>query len=269
MEMESDTRFGRSGMAQHDRWGTEKHDRGIWNLKDSLSPRDRALSAAPSGGSMNKFRNFLLESLPEESRKKLLENVVYTTIPENKYIFREGDPADYICIIQTGKVKLSHFDSEGRENIVMFLSENDTIWESLFLYEGRFPYSAVTVTKTRLCRIYKESFLHILDNPRASLEIIAMLSRKLHDANERNRLLTVRDPTARVAGFLLYHMERNRGSTLHYSLEEIASAISLRMETVSRRLTVLQSRGVLQRKGRGILKILDEAALRDIYEAGE
>ena len=112
---------------------------------------------------MNRLRNFLLDNLPLESRRKLLENVVYTTIPANKYIFREGQDADYICVIQKGKVKLSHLDANGRESIIMLLSENDTIWESLFLYEGKFPYSAVTLTETRLCRIYRENFIHILD----------------------------------------------------------------------------------------------------------
>ena len=150
---------------------------------------------------MSRLRNFLLDNLPLESRKKLLENVVYTTIPANKYIFQEGQEADYICVIQRGKVKLSHVDANGRESIIMLLSENDTIWESLVLYEGKFPYSAVTMTETRLCRIYRENFIHILDNPHAALEIVTMLSRKLHDANARSQLLATQDPGARVAGF--------------------------------------------------------------------
>ena len=214
---------------------------------------------------MARLRNFLLENLPEESRKKLLKNVVYTTIPANKYIFREGQDADYICIIQKGKVKLSHVDAEGRENIIMLLSENDTIWESLFLYDGKFPYSAVTMTETRLCRIYRENFIHIMDNPQAALEIITMLSRKLHDANERNQLLATQDPAARVAGFLLYHMDRSADDVLNYSLEDIAASICLRPETVSRKLSRFQADGLIVREGRGRLRIVDAPRLQWVF----
>ena len=57
---------------------------------------------------MSRLRNFLLDNLPLESRRKLLENVVYITIPANKYIFREGQDANYICVIQRGKSWHSH-----------------------------------------------------------------------------------------------------------------------------------------------------------------
>ena len=214
---------------------------------------------------MSRLRNFLLDNLPLESRKKLLENVVYTTIPANKYIFQEGQDADYICVIQRGKVKLSHVDANGRESIIMLLSENDTIWESLFLYEGKFPYSAVTMTETRLCRIYRENFIHILDNPHAALEIVTMLSRKLHDANARSQLLATQDPGARVAGFLLYHMDRGADDVLRYKLEDIASSIGLRPETVSRKLSALQAQGLVAREGRGMLRILDAPGLQMLF----
>lgn len=215
---------------------------------------------------MRQFRNFLLENLPDESREQLLQNVVYTTIPQNRYIFQEGEPADHICIIRRGKVKLSHIDSEGRENIVMLLSENDTIWESLFLYEGVFPYSAVTLTETQICRIYRENFGHILDNPKAALEIVAMLSRKLHDANERNQVLATQDSEARVAGFILYHLERNPVLVQEYRLEDIAASIGLRSETVSRKISQLQKEGIIERIGKGKLRILDPVRLQEIYK---
>ncbi len=215
------------------------------------------------------FRDFLLENLPEESRQKLLENVSFTTYPAGRYVFREGEPADHIVVITQGMVKLFHTDADGHENIVMLLSENDTIWENLFLYEGTFPYSAITLTKTRLCRIYRENFLHILDNPAASLQIVSMLSRKLHDANQRVQVLSTQDPSARIAGFLLMLLERHPDGLLVLRLEDIASSIGLRMETISRKLGQMQTEGLVQREGKGRLRIKNAEALRRIYQDEE
>ena len=218
--------------------------------------------------SMEGFNSFLLECLPMASRKKLLEHVVFRTVPANKYIFEEGQPADYICILLSGRVKLSRIDPGGRENIVMILSEKDTIWESLFLYGGVFPYSAITMTDTRIGKIYRDQFIHILDNQEASLQIITLLSRKLHDANQRNIILATQDPLSRLAGFLLYTAERTEQKELYLRLEEIAATIGLRMETVSRKLKILQEKGLVRRTGNGRLELLEEAALREIFQQG-
>ncbi len=220
---------------------------------------------ADSRSVVYRFRDFLLENLPEESRRKLLENVSFTTYPANRYVFREGEPADHIVVISRGMVKLFHTDADGHENIVMILSENDTIWENLFLYEGTFPYSALTLTETRLCRIYRENFLHILDNPAASLQIVSMLSRKLHDANQRVQVLSTQDPSARIAGFLLMLYERHPDGMLALRLEDIASSIGLRMETISRKLGQMQAEGLILREGKGRLRIKNAEALRQIY----
>lgn len=215
---------------------------------------------------MEGFNSFLLECLPLESRKKLLKDVVFRTVPANKYIFEEGQSADYICIILSGRVKLSRMDGDGRESIVMWLSEKDTIWESLFLYGGVFPYSAITLTDTRVGKIYRDHFVHILDNSEASLQIITLLSQKLHDANQRNIILSTPDPLSRIAGFLLYSAERTKDGELHLRLEDIAATIGLRMETVSRKLKTLQQQGFIRRTGNGRLRLEDETSLREIFQ---
>lgn len=231
-----------------------------------MNEADRVLAGQPyRERGMGGFGSFLLEYLPEESRQKLLEGVVFRTVPKNKFIFEEGQSADYICVILSGRVKLSRFDAEGRESIVMILSEHDTIWESLFLYGGVFPYSAVTMTDVRVGKIYLRNFYHILDNREAALQIVTLLSRKLHDANERNLILSTQDPLSRIAGFLLYSAERSEDGELKLRLEDIAAANGLRMETVSRKLKLLREAGIVRRSGNGKLRILRESALREIF----
>ena len=82
-----------------------------------------------------------------------------------------------------------------------------------------------------------------------ALRVIGLLSRKLHNANERNLLLTVTDPGARIAGFLLYRSKRSASDTVTLRLGEIAASIHLRPETVSRRLKELERQGLIKRIG--------------------
>ena len=197
--------------------------------------------------------------------RKLLSEARPLTIAPHAYVFREGDPADYICFIKTGQIKLSHINPQGKEDILLFVSGEDFIWDDGFLRQGRFFCSAIAMTETCLYRINRDPFLEALKDPEASLEIIRLMSAKLQAANERRQLVATSDPLARVAGFLLYHLEQGRDACICFHLEEIASSISLRMETVSRKLGELQTRQLIHREGKGKIRILDAEGLRLLY----
>ena len=49
-------------------------------------------------------------------------------------------------------------------------------------------------------------------------------------------------------------------------MDEIAEKINLRMETVSRKLKQLERDGIIKRKGKGKLQILDYAKLNAIFD---
>ncbi|MCR4904159.1 MAG: Crp/Fnr family transcriptional regulator [Butyrivibrio sp.] len=209
----------------------------------------------------------LLREMPEELQQYMESRVEVVNLSKNDYVFREGEDAEYISIILDGQVKLSRFDAEGRENIIMILYSHDTIWESMFLENSTFPYSAVALTDVTFCKIYNNDFSRVLKNPNAAMRIVLLLSRKLHDANVRNVLLATRDPKARVAGFLLYRRDRSSDNVIELRLEDIAASIGLRLETVSRKLGELQDDMIIERAGRGKLKIVDYDGLREIYES--
>ena len=211
-------------------------------------------------------QNVLGGTLSEPARERLLEDARELTLSAGEYIFREGEKAGDIYIIEAGQVKLSHIDAEGRENTLMFLSGSDTIWENLFLYQGTFPFSAITMTKTKLYRVSRERILEILDEPQVAMQIIAMLSKKLHDANERAQILATKDPLARLARFFLYHLERGGEPLLLFHLEEIASSISLRIETVSRKMTELQKMELVRRTGHGKILIINPEGLKNLCQ---
>ncbi|MCR4955125.1 MAG: Crp/Fnr family transcriptional regulator [Lachnospiraceae bacterium] len=208
----------------------------------------------------------LLENLPEEVQEKLIKNSEHITYQRGSYLFEEGQQVDSVMVILSGRVKLSRIDVLGRENIIMILSDQDTIWESMFLGDCEYHYSAVALTKVSIVKIHKNDFIKIAEDPEMSMRIIMMLSRKLHDANERNMLLATKDPTARLAGFLLYTVERSHDRDVALKLEDIAAVINLRAETVSRKFQMLEQSGAIKRLGHGQIRVLDRDVLRDVYQ---
>lgn len=222
----------------------------------SVLKNERAMAAGAkeSGEELNEgIEGLLMDYSKQESIKK------------NSYLFSEGEAVDSICIIRKGRVKLCRYDSLGREQIVTILSDNDIIWEGMFLDGSIYPYSAVCLTNASICRIHRDDFSKIVNDPVAAMNTIVLLSKKLHDANERNMLLSTKDPMARLAGFLMYRVDRSTDEDVVLKLDDIAASVNLRTETVSRKLRELEKMNFIERLGHARIRVLDRDALRDIY----
>ena len=197
--------------------------------------------------------------------ESLMEHAELENLKKNSYLFREGEPVDSICIIRKGRVKLCRNDSLGREQIVTILSDHDIIWEGMFLEGSIYPYSAMCLTNATICQIHRDDFKKVVNDPAAAMNTIILLSKKLHDANERNMLLSTKDPKARLAGFLMYRVDRSTGDDVILKLDDIAASVSLRTETVSRKLREMEKSGLIERLGHARIRVLDRDTLRDIY----
>lgn len=209
-----------------------------------------------------------LEGLPDRQKQELMEGALHRDYRKGQFLFHEDEKVDSLFIIRKGSVKLSTWDSEGREQIVGIFADNDVIWEGMFLEESRYPYSAVCLKTTRICRIRREDFERVVSDTAVALKVIGMLSRKLHDANARNLLLSTSEPKARIAGFLLYRREHTADPILVLRLDEIAASLAMRPETVSRKLKELSKDGLIKKHGQSGFEILDAEGLRECFYNG-
>ena len=95
------------------------------------------------------------------------------------------------------------------------------------------------------------------EHPDAAMGLIRMVCTELDDAEEKAMMLGIRDPRRRVAQYLLLRDERCMGTEIHLGLEDIAASVGLRPETVSRAISSLSKERLVERVGRGRLRIID------------
>ena len=207
-----------------------------------------------------------LAGLPAAKQALLMERAARLSYPREASLFREGDAVDAVYILHRGKVKLSTFDADGREQIVGIFTGGDLIWEGVLMEGSRFPYDGICLTEVDCCRLSRADFERTIEDPAIALRVIGLLSKKLHDANQRNLLLSKADPTARLAGFLVQRSQHISSDTVTLRLDDIAGSISLRAETVSRKLKELERMGAVKKAGQSSIRILDLEKLKEISE---
>mgnify|MGYP002521088430 CR=1 FL=1 len=216
-----------------------------------------------------KLHPSFIEELNEDTRKKILDRMIFSTYEKGEALFQEGEKADCLYIIRQGNVKLSTYDGEGKEQIVSIFSPGDTIWVAVFLKEKKesvYPYNGICLDDAVVGKMLREDFESLIQDTHSALEIIALLSKKLSDANERNLILSVSDPKAKIARLFLYRLNHITGDVVKLKLEDIAAHVSLRPETVSRKLGELMNEGIIEKVGQSSFRILDFERLVDISQ---
>ena len=79
-------------------------------------------------------------------------------------------------------------------------------------------------------------------------------------------MLSSKSPESRLIRLLLYYGKRTENTLVQLKLNDIAASLSLRPETVSRKLHKLMKEGLIERAGRGKIRILNYDALQDKLE---
>ena len=189
--------------------------------------------------------------LEEEGLRRLNEAADHMTFSAGDVLVREGDPATHLFNITAGDVRVHKLLSDGRRQIVGFLSPGDF----LGLATGdRYAFSAEALRTGSACRFRKADYRRILgEMPELEHALLDRAAHELKAAHDQMLLLGRKTAMERLASFLvnLSGQARRAGGdgrmlALPMTRAEIADYLGLTTETVSRNTTRLKTRGVIR-----------------------
>jgi CRP/FNR family transcriptional regulator, dissimilatory nitrate respiration regulator len=210
----------------------------------------------------------LFAGLEEPHLRKIQEISRVVEYSRRDVLFREGETAEGIFVLLSGRVKIYKLSPDGKEHILHVVRPGQAFAEAAVFMPGGYPAYAEALQKSRTLVLPKGPFLELLrQEPAISLNIIATLSRYLKQFADRIEDLSLKDVSARVARwFVSTSQEKGRDFwDLEITKGELASQVGTVSETLSRTLRKFQDAGWLQVRGR-FVKILDKAALLAVAE---
>jgi CRP/FNR family transcriptional regulator, nitrogen fixation regulation protein len=170
-----------------------------------------------------------------------------TRYGKDEEIYGESEPADCIYEVISGAVRSYKVLSDGRRQICAFHLPTD-----IFGFENgghyRFTAEAIVETTARVVRRHSLEYVAATD-VRVTHNLLSMTARNLLHAEDHMLLLGRKTSLERVAAFLLEMDHRLTGAgmiALPMSRRDIADYLGLTLETVSRALSYLRERGILE-----------------------
>lgn len=211
----------------------------------------------------------VFRELPEEARRDLVGRSTVRDFPKAAVLAHTGDPIRSVLVVISGKIKTFRTDAEGEEYLLDVLHDGEAVWHAIFREDHVYHCTIAALTEVRACLIPRDAFYELIEEyPTMAMGLILTIGGKLVEAEDRIMTLGIRDPRRRLAGYLLDRDRRCIGPSINLRLDDIASSVGLRPETVSRTITAFEREGLVMRQGRGKLQVRDRTGLRTVSEAG-
>ncbi|MBL8709044.1 MAG: Crp/Fnr family transcriptional regulator [Rhodospirillaceae bacterium] len=99
-----------------------------------------------------------------------------TTHPKKATVYRQGDAADAVYYIETGKVQLTVVSAQGKEGVIAMLEPGEFFGEGCLAGQPSNMASATTTARSKIVRIEKAAMIRVLrDQPEMAEMFMAFL----------------------------------------------------------------------------------------------
>ncbi len=211
----------------------------------------------------------LFHGLSREQLEEVVDITVDQTVQKGQTVFSEGEEAAGFYVVVSGQVKIFKLSSEGKEQILHFVTQGESFGEVPVFTGGNFPANAETIERSRLFFFPRAVFLELIrKDPSLAMNMLADLSRRLRRFTQLVEELSLKEVPSRLAAYLLYLSERENGSgdlELSITKGQLASLLGTIPETISRILGKMSGQDIIQVQGRKIT-IMKRRKLEDLAE---
>lgn len=206
----------------------------------------------------------LFSSLSPQDLSTVSNLFIEEGFEKDDYVFTEGDPPDWLCIVKEGTIKMVKHSPSGREMIISIMTAGDVIGEVAVFDGGPYPATAQGMGDGSLLKMQKKEFIYLLKRyPSVALQIIGDLGGKLRAALNVARELRGERVEGRIAMVLL-KLAKKVGTpveggvmlTIPITRQDVADMVGSTIETTIRVISRFKKEGIIRdSKGRMIIDV--------------
>lgn len=191
-----------------------------------------------------------LEKLTQEKRSKKFN--------KKDTVFFEGDYPNFLYFVNSGKIKTSKMNKDGKDFITGLYSEGDFFGYLEMIKESNYTETASALENSELTMVPREDFLKLLySSKEVSTKFIKMLAGSMAEKQEELLNLAYDTVRKRVADSLLklnekYNTQNDPNFSMSISRDDLAAIVGTATESVIRTLSEFKADGYINIKGSNI-----------------
>lgn len=174
-----------------------------------------------------------------------------TSYKRGQILFQEGSKPQGIYCINTGKIKVYKYASDGKEQIIRIAKPGDFVGYCSLMSGARYPVSAAAIEESTVCLVPKDNILSLFrDNQNFSDGMMQLLCSTIETSYEKMADLAYKPVKGRMAEALLllnqtFTTDENPKGTISITREDLASLVGTVKETAIRMLKEFKDDGLI------------------------
>jgi len=203
------------------------------------------------------------ETVGDQFLLELIKDCPVKRYHRGQFVFMEGDQTNLYFILLDGVIKFQKHTSYGKSITIAFIYAVETFGDMSLFDPGPVTASARAMADIQVLLIPRDAFMGFITRfPDVLHCIVENLVRRLKLLQSRFLDLITCPAEQRIIKILIPLMLQY-GRVLPLTHQDIADITGTTRETISRKLEMLQSEGIISSK-RGKLTILDEEKLKKL-----
>jgi CRP-like cAMP-binding protein len=206
-----------------------------------------------------------LEALAASAREK--------SCRAREFVFHEGDPALWLCLVRTGRVRIVRHSRVGKDVVLELLGPGEIFGGVAVIERRPYPASAQATEASDVVEIPADVVIGLAErHPPVVREMALLIGRRLRAAHDSVKSLAVEPVEARLAATLLRLADRDgvrtRGGIelpFHLTRQSLADMSGTTVETAIRVVSRWIRDEVVDDRG-GRLVVRDQKALRELAQ---
>jgi len=183
---------------------------------------------------------------------------------KGEMIYIAGEKKKTLYVIHKGKVKLTRISPSGKEQILTILGPGDFMGELSLFNDEPITNNAEALEDTTVCIIDGDKLKEIMAKyPTIAFKVLEELSRRLKRAENLIENLGVNGVETRIVQTLLDLADENGMVNLDISKKDLSAYLGMSQETLSRKLSYFQDKGLIKQIGHRRIEILDREGLKE------
>src|SRR5262245_11318830 len=217
----------------------------------------------------------LFVGLPPQEIRALASLARAENYPARAFIFHEGDPAVWFCVVRSGHVKIVRRTHAGRDVVLDVLGPGEPFGGVAVIERRPYPASAQALEPAAVLKIPQHAIVALADRHPSLIKAVAlMMGRRLRAAHDSVTSLATDPVECRLAMALCRLAERDgerqgHGLALpfHLTRQSLADMTGMTVETTIRVMSRWLKAGLLIDEGHRLV-LADLEALQAIAQGG-
>ncbi len=207
----------------------------------------------------DRFRNDFVARLSPEERESFMRLAVRQEAARGRLVYRVNDPAEYVYLLESGRMKIYRLSTGGREVLLWFCLPGEIFGLAEVCHGGERQNCVQACEDSRLLAVRRDDFQCFLERyPGASHLVSDVLARRLRNLGGILQSLAASDVNERVAQLLArlvedYGRRAPDGDVcldIPITHQEMANMIGTTRQSVTSALGELRQLGALSTENR-------------------